>query len=70
MCESVIIPFIEHGYSFYFYEIKEDLSPNIDSINAYENIGIFVHMGYYGFSTNSNLLSTSSLSKPVYYNDR
>ncbi|MCP1154195.1 DegT/DnrJ/EryC1/StrS family aminotransferase [Peribacillus frigoritolerans] len=57
ICDSVILPFIEQGYSCYFYKINNDLSPNIESIKSYENIGLFLHMGYYGFSTNSNLLS-------------
>lgn len=57
ICDSVILPFIEHGYSCYFYEIDESLSPDIESIKSFKNIGIFLHMGYYGFSTNSNLLS-------------
>lgn len=57
ICDSVILPFITHGYRCYFYEIEEDLSPNIESIKSYKNIGLFLHMGYYGFSTNSNLLS-------------
>jgi hypothetical protein len=56
-CDSVILPFIEQGYSCYFYDINEDLSPNIESIKSYKNIGLFFHMGYYGFSTNSNLLN-------------
>jgi len=56
ICDSVILPFIEHGYSYNFYEINEDFSPNIEDINSYENIGIFLHLGYFGFQTNSNLL--------------
>jgi hypothetical protein len=55
ICDSVILPFIEQGYRCYLYEINEDLSPNIESINSYNEIGVFVHMGYYGFPTNSNL---------------
>ncbi|WHX60515.1 DegT/DnrJ/EryC1/StrS family aminotransferase [Peribacillus frigoritolerans] len=57
ICDSVIFPFIEQGYSCYFYNINDDLSPNIESIKSYNNIGIFIHMGYYGFSSNSNLLN-------------
>lgn len=55
-CDSVILPFIEQGYSCYFYEIGEDLLPNIESISSNKDIDIFVHMGYYGFPTNFNLL--------------
>lgn len=56
-CDSVLLPFIEYGYTCYFYEVDENLSPIIESIDVYENVGVFLHMGYYGFQTNSNLLS-------------
>lgn len=56
ICDSVILPFIEHGYSCCFYEVNEDLSPNIESVSTYKQIGIFFHMGYYGFPTNFNLI--------------
>ena len=55
ICESVILPFIKEGYNCYFYEINKDLSPNLESISSYKNIGIFFHMGYFGFDTNINL---------------
>ncbi|MFC4557938.1 hypothetical protein ACFO3D_06920 [Virgibacillus kekensis] len=57
ICDSVLLPFIEDGYTCYFYEVDEKLSPIIESIEVYENIGVFLHMGYYGFQTNFNLLS-------------
>ncbi|MBM7702309.1 DegT/DnrJ/EryC1/StrS family aminotransferase [Priestia iocasae] len=56
ICESVLLPFIEEGFNCYFYEINQDLSPNIDSVMSFKNIGVFLHMGYFGFQTNSNLL--------------
>ena len=55
ICESVIMPFIKSGYKCCFYEINTDLTPNHDSIADFENIGIFVHMGYYGYPTNYSL---------------
>lgn len=55
-CESVILPFITQGYTCYFYDINEDLSPNIESIEMHQKIGIFLHMGYFGFQTNIDLL--------------
>ena len=55
ICESVILPFLEQEYDCKYYEVDENLVPNIESINSHENIGVFFHMGYYGFSTNSNL---------------
>ncbi|WP_240377986.1 hypothetical protein [Bacillus piscicola] len=55
ICESVILPFVEAGYKCYFYEINEDLSPNIESIKSFNTVGVFLHLGYYGFQTNCNL---------------
>jgi dTDP-4-amino-4,6-dideoxygalactose transaminase len=57
ICDSVILPFIEYGYTCCFYEVDENLSPIIDSIKEYKNIGVFIHMGYYGFQTNIGLSS-------------
>lgn len=56
-CESVIIPFKKRGYTCYFYDIDQQLYPKYDSINSFnkEQISIFLHMGYYGFSTNNQL---------------
>ena len=62
ICESVIMPFIREGYNCYFYDINYDLKPNIESIkcNLKMKIGIFLHMGYFGFSTNDNLYTIIS----------
>lgn len=55
ICDSVITPFMEMGYECFFYDIDKGLKLDIESLLKYENIGIFVHMGYFGFQTNSNL---------------
>lgn len=55
ICDSVIQPFVEQGYNCHYYSINEDLSPNIESIKGFEEIGIFLHIGYFGFKTNMNL---------------
>ncbi|GKW45331.1 DegT/DnrJ/EryC1/StrS family aminotransferase [Planococcus sp. NCCP-2050] len=55
ICESVIIPFIEMGYECNYYEVDENLIPSLESIRKYKDVGVFLHLGYYGFSTNSNL---------------
>lgn len=55
ICDSVIMPFVRRGYHCCFYDINEDLSPILDTININEEIGIFFHLGYYGFQTNQNL---------------
>lgn len=55
ICDSVISPFVHHGYQCAFYELNEDLSPSINSIMSHDDIGVFLHMGYFGFPTNDNL---------------
>jgi hypothetical protein len=55
VCDSVIIPFIEQGYICYYYDLNERLIPDIESINSYNDMGVFFHMGYYGFPTNNQL---------------
>jgi len=56
ICNSVILPFIAQGYTCYFYDTNSDLTPDFESIVARGDIGIFLHMGYYGFPTNNGLL--------------
>lgn len=57
ICESVINPFVKKGYTCYFYDINPNMEPNMDSLNQMLNkdIGIFLHMGYYGFPTSNSL---------------
>lgn len=55
ICNSVIQPFINNGYSCVFYDVKEDLTPDLESIDRYNDIGVFLHMGYFGFPTNNGL---------------
>ncbi|NLJ91423.1 MAG: hypothetical protein GX323_11090 [Clostridiales bacterium] len=55
ICESVISPFLEYGYSCLFYDIDENLEVLIEDINVTSDIGIFMHMGYFGFPTNNSL---------------
>ena len=56
-CESVIIPFNREGYTCYFYDVDKNLRLNMESISSFlrEQVGIFLHLGYFGFSTNENL---------------
>jgi len=63
ICDSVILPFIEQGYKCYFYDIGNNLTPSLKRIEAYDSIGIFLHMGYYGFSTNNSLSDVVKLFK-------
>lgn len=54
ICSSVIDPFLQKGYECLFYDISLNLEPDINSINSYDfnRIGVFLHLGYYGFNTN------------------
>lgn len=52
ICDSVILPFEQAGYELTYYDVDKYLKPiNIDMIKN-SNVGIFLHMGYFGFSTN------------------
>lgn len=67
ICESIIRPFEIAGYELIFYDIDNYLKPiNIEFIKC-TNVGIFLHMGYFGFSTNEVLsgLISSLKSKSV-----
>ncbi|WP_033540983.1 DegT/DnrJ/EryC1/StrS aminotransferase family protein [Planococcus sp. CAU13] len=55
ICESVIRPFLAMGYECRFYGVDENLSPDLKDIKAFPDAGVFLHLGYYGFPTNSNL---------------
>ncbi|MFC5531548.1 hypothetical protein [Cohnella yongneupensis] len=59
-CDSVIDPFRNKGYECLFYNCDGSLGPDLSDIEAYasKDIGIFVHMGYYGEFTNASLRDT------------
>lgn len=55
ICDSVILPFKQKGYELSYYDVDKYLKPiDIDFIKN-NNAGIFLHMGYFGFSTNDVL---------------
>jgi dTDP-4-amino-4,6-dideoxygalactose transaminase len=59
ICDSVILPFEKFGYELIYYDMDKYFNPaqvNVDSIE----IGIFLHMGYFGFPTNEILSDTIS----------
>ena len=59
ICDSVILPFERAGYEINYYDVDEYFRPiNINAENIEE--GIFLHMGYFGFPTNSELKNTIS----------
>ncbi len=61
ICGSVILPFKQAGYDLIFYDVDKYLRPvNYGVINS-SNVGIFFHMGYFGFTTN-NVLSDTIIS--------
>ncbi|MCM3610430.1 hypothetical protein M4S82_04140 [Planococcus sp. MERTA32b] len=55
ICESVIEPFLEEGYVCHYYEVDENLMPDIESIKSRKEVGVFLHLGYFGFPVNANL---------------
>lgn len=63
ICDSVISPFETAGYELTYYDVDKYLKPiDIESIKN-SNIGIFLHMGYFGFPTNKILSDTISSLK-------
>lgn len=56
ICESVIDPFRRFGYDCYFYEVNRNLSIDFKTIMEFKDIGVFVHMGYFGFNTNRKIM--------------
>jgi len=57
-CHTMIDPFLQAGFEVFFYDIKkENLEPDLESVEKYikQNIGVVLHMGYFGFETNKNL---------------
>jgi len=52
ICESVITPFINNEYKIYYYSINKDLEPDLSSLPTSKDIGVFLHIGYFGFCTN------------------
>jgi len=63
ICDSVILPFEKAGYELKYYDVDQHLKPiDIESIKS-SNAGIFLHMGYFGFSTNEILSDTISSLK-------
>ena len=58
ICDSVILPFEVAGYELIYYDADKYLKPiEIESIKN-SNVGIFLHMGYFGFPTNEILSDT------------
>lgn len=66
LCSSIIKPFKDNGYDFHFYEIDMELKPNIKEIEKKlinNKVGIFFHMGYFGFQSNKKLVELENLLK-------
>ncbi len=57
ICSSIVAPFIENGYTCYYYDINQELYSQKESVDFFlkEPVGVFLHMGYYGFPTNESL---------------
>lgn len=55
VCESVILPFEKAGYELMYYDVDQSFAPiNINTERI--DIGVFFHMGYFGFPTNEKLI--------------
>ena len=63
ICDSVISPFKNAGYELTYYDVDRYFRPNnIESIKN-SDIGIFLHMGYFGFLTNEGISNAISSLK-------
>lgn len=55
ICSSMILPFTESGYQCIFYDLDEKLNPVLETLEVEQKVGVFLHLGYFGFNTNNNL---------------
>lgn len=62
ICDSVIKPFISAGYDCIFYNLNSDFTVELDCL-IHSDLGVFLHMGYFGFHTNKNMDSTLQVLK-------
>ncbi|MDT2865750.1 DegT/DnrJ/EryC1/StrS family aminotransferase [Vagococcus carniphilus] len=60
ICESVISTFKFYGYEICFYDLADNFVPKTLD---YSDIGVFFHMGYFGFDTNKSLSKEINLMK-------
>ncbi|UDM73882.1 aspartate aminotransferase family protein [Vagococcus fluvialis] len=60
ICESVISTFEKYNYTVLYYDLNEDFSPQLPML---ENIGVFFHMGYFGFATNESIFKEIEIMK-------
>jgi hypothetical protein len=63
LCDSIIQPFLEENCEILFYEISKDFKPLLNSIVIDERIGLFFHMGYFGFNSNDSLTELVNIMK-------
>ena len=59
LCDSILDPFINKGYTCNFYPVNSSLEPIIDtdSEKKLPEVGVFLHLGYFGFPTNRRIAS-------------
>lgn len=55
ICESVILPFEKANCDIEYYDLNLDLSPKFDHKLNILNYDVLLHLGYFGFETNSKL---------------
>ena len=53
----MVNPFLEKGYKCYFYKLNQNLEPDLEQLFQlnFARIGVFFHLGYFGFPNNNNL---------------
>lgn len=61
-CESVITPFEKAGYELFYYDLDKHFRPKDIKIENID-VGVFLHMGYFGFNTNEKLIDVISVLK-------
>jgi len=62
ICDSVIKPFLNAGYECIYYDLNNNFLSEFEWLN-YPDIGVFLHMGYFGFPTNQSLNNVIGILK-------
>jgi len=63
ICQSVITSFESNDFEIVYYNINKNLYPSNIELIKNSDASVFLHMGYYGFSTNKHLSEAISTLK-------
>ena len=63
ICDSVVEPFAERGFTTLFYDTNRKFEPDLNEIAALIDgkPSVFMHLGYFGFATNENIVGIEDL---------